>query len=99
MTATLASLDRAHDHMVLLGRKTAQEKIASFLLDMARQLAQVDHFDLPMQRADIADHLGLTIETVSRTLTQMTRDGLIKLAAVGRTIVLSDKAGLQQINA
>ncbi len=99
MTATLASLDRAHDHMVLLGRKTAQEKLASFLLDMATRLAQTDHFDLPMQRADIADHLGLTIETVSRTLTQMTRDGLIKLAAVGRTIVLSDKAGLQKLSA
>lgn len=99
MAATLTSLDRAHDHMVLLGRKTAQEKLASFLLDMARRLTQADHFDLPMQRADIADHLGLTIETVSRTLTQMTRDGLIKLAAVGRTIVLSDKAALQQINA
>ncbi len=99
MTATLASLDRAHDHMVLLGRKTAQEKLASFLLDMAGRLAQTDHFDLPMQRADIADHLGLTIETVSRTLTQMTRDGLITLAAVGRTIVLSDKAGLQKLNA
>ena len=84
MAATLASLDRAHDHMVLLGRKTAQEKIASFLLEMARRLAKSDHFDLPMQRADIADHLGLTIETVSRTLTQLGRAGLISLAAAGR---------------
>lgn len=99
MTATLASLDRAHDHMVLLGRKSAQEKIASFLLDMARRLAKADHFDLPMQRADIADHLGLTIETVSRTLTQMVRDGLISLAATGRSIVLSDKAALEELNA
>ena len=98
MAATLASLDRAH-HMVLLGRKTAQEKIASFLLDMARRLAQADHFDLPMQRADIADHLGLTIETVSRTLTQMVRDGFISLAATGRTIVLSDRAALEELNA
>jgi CRP/FNR family nitrogen fixation transcriptional regulator len=51
-----------------------------------------------MQRTDIADHLGLTIETVSRTLTQMVRDGLIKLAATGRTIILSDKAALRQLN-
>jgi CRP/FNR family nitrogen fixation transcriptional regulator len=99
MAATLASLDRAHDHMVLLGRKTAQEKIASFLLDMACRLAQADHFDLPMQRADIADHLGLTIETVSRTLTQMVRDGFISLAATGRTIILSDRAALEELNA
>ena len=98
MAATLASLDRAHDHMVLLGRKTAQEKIASFLLEMARRLAKADHFDLPMPRADIADHLGLTIETVSRTLTQLGRAGLISLAAAGRTIVLSDKGGLQALN-
>ena len=51
-----------------------------------------------MQRTDIADHLGLTIEMASRTLTQMGRAGLIKLAGAGRTIVLSDKVGLQQLN-
>jgi CRP/FNR family nitrogen fixation transcriptional regulator len=99
MAATLASLDRAHDHMVLLGRKTAQEKVASFLLEMAQRLSQPDRFDLPMQRADIADHLGLTIETVSRTLTQMVRDGLISLAAMGRTIVLGDKEALRALDA
>jgi len=98
MEAMLSSLDRAHDHMVLLGRKTAQEKIATFLLDMAARLARTDRFELPMQRADIADHLGLTIETVSRTLTQMVRDGLIKLAATGRTIVLADRHALQALN-
>jgi CRP/FNR family nitrogen fixation transcriptional regulator len=100
MASVIASLERAHDHMVLLGRKTAQEKIASFLLGMASRLApKADRFDLPMQRADIADHLGLTIETVSRVLTQMMRDGLIKLAAAGRTIVLQDRTGLQELNA
>jgi CRP/FNR family nitrogen fixation transcriptional regulator len=102
MSSMLASLERAHEHMVLLGRKTAQEKIATFLLDMAGRLGrggQAERFELPMQRTDIADHLGLTIETVSRTLTQMVRDGLIKLATTGRTIVLADKAGLQQLNA
>lgn len=100
MASVIASLERAHDHMVLLGRKTAQEKIASFLLGMANRLApKADRFDLPMQRADIADHLGLTIETVSRVLTQMMRDGLIKLAASGRTIVLQNKMALQDLNA
>jgi CRP/FNR family nitrogen fixation transcriptional regulator len=50
-----------------------------------------------MQRGDIADHLGLTIETVSRTLGQMVRDGLIRLKG-GRTVILADKAALQLLN-
>ncbi len=99
MSSMLHNLERAHEHMVLLGRKTAQEKMATFLLDMAERLERNDRVELPMQRTDIADHLGLTIETVSRTLTQMVRAGLIKLAAAGRTIILSDRAGLQQLNA
>jgi CRP/FNR family nitrogen fixation transcriptional regulator len=101
MSAMLVNLERAHEHMVLLGRKTAQERMATFLLDMACRVThdgKAERFELPMQRTDIADHLGLTIETVSRTLTQMVRDGLIKLAAAGRTIVLADKAGLQELN-
>jgi CRP/FNR family nitrogen fixation transcriptional regulator len=98
MASMLTSLDRAHDHMVLLGRKTALEKLASFLLDMARRSLGTDKVVLPMQRTDIADHLGLTIETVSRTLTQMVRDGLIRLAEAGRTVILADKAGLQLLD-
>ena len=99
MSSMICSLERAHDHMVLLGRKTAQEKLATFLLDMANRLSKGDRFDLPMQRTDIADHLGLTIETVSRTLTQLVRDGLIKFGAAGRTIILNNRARLQQLNA
>ncbi|MBX3499088.1 MAG: helix-turn-helix domain-containing protein [Alphaproteobacteria bacterium] len=99
MSSMLASLGRAHDHMVLLGRKSAREKVASFLLDLASRIADDDRFDLPMQRADIADHLGLTIETVSRTLTQMARDGLIRLATCGRSIHLSDRTRLEALEA
>ncbi|MDP1963676.1 MAG: helix-turn-helix domain-containing protein [Reyranella sp.] len=99
MSSMMRSLERAHDHMMLLGRKTAQEKVATFLLDMARRVSKEDRFDLPMQRTDIADHLGLTIETVSRTLTQFAREGLIKLAAASRSIVLCDKAALRRLNA
>jgi CRP/FNR family nitrogen fixation transcriptional regulator len=98
MASMLTSLDRAHDHMVLLGRKTALEKMASFLLDMARRCPGAENVVLPMQRTDIADHLGLTIETVSRTLTQMVRDGLIRLAEAGRTVILADKAGLRALD-
>ena len=99
MSCMMHSLERAHDHMLLLGRKTAQEKIATFLLGMAARISTTDRFDLPMQRSDIADHLGLTIETVSRTLTRMVKDGLIKLATAGRSIVLSDMAALRRLNA
>jgi CRP/FNR family nitrogen fixation transcriptional regulator len=100
MSAMLRSLERAQDHMLLLGRKTAQEKIATFLLDMAERVADDEaHFDLPMQRTDIADHLGLTIETVSRTLTQFARDGLIRLAAASRSVMLCNKPALQRLNA
>lgn len=95
VTSMLSSLDRAHEHMVLLGRKNALEKMATFLLDIAARRAAADRAELPMQRTDIADHLGLTIETVSRTLTQMVRDGLIRLADAGRTVILADKASLQ----
>ncbi|MDP3136161.1 MAG: helix-turn-helix domain-containing protein [Burkholderiaceae bacterium] len=98
VTSMMRSLDRAHDHMMLLGRKTAHEKVASFLLDMARRVSNEDRFELPMQRTDIADHLGLTIETVSRTLTQFARKGLIKLAAASRSVVLCDKAALRRLN-
>jgi CRP/FNR family transcriptional regulator, nitrogen fixation regulation protein len=99
MTSMMRSLERAHDHMVLLGRKTAQEKIATFLLDIAQRVPGDSRFDLPMQRSDIADHLGLTIETVSRTLTQFARDGLIKLVAASRSVVLQDKGALQRLTA
>lgn len=99
MRSVLASLDRARDHMVLLGRTSARERVASFLLDVAARLADGERFELPMQRADIADHLGLTIETVSRTLTQMARDGLIKLADCGRSVVLRDRDGLAALEA
>jgi|SRR5690349_6306192 CRP/FNR family nitrogen fixation transcriptional regulator len=95
IASMLSSLDRAHDHMVLLGRKNALEKMATFLFEIAARRANADRAELPMQRTDIADHLGLTIETVSRTLTQMVRDGLIRLTDAGRTVILTDKAGLR----
>ena len=99
VSSVMRSLERAQEHMLLLGRKTAQEKIATFLLDIAERVSEDDHFDLPMQRSDIADHLGLTIETVSRTLTQFARAGVIELAATSRSIVLRNKAALQRLNA
>ena len=81
----LKELDDAREWMVTLGRKTAAEKVASFLLLIARNIdpSAVDHkeatFDLPLTRADIADFLGLTIETVSRQLTRLRAEGVIAI--------------------
>ena len=94
----LARLGRAQGHMVLLGRKNAVEKLASFLVDLAARTSSGDRVTLPMQRSDIADYLGLTIETVSRTIAELIRQRLIRLLDQ-RTIVLTDKAALQQLGA
>jgi CRP/FNR family transcriptional regulator len=81
--ATTQGLAAAQEQMLLLGRKTARERVASFLVMLRRRLCgsgeRVCLFALPMSRSDIADFLGLTIETVSRTLTALKRDGLIAL--------------------
>jgi CRP/FNR family transcriptional regulator len=83
---TLKQLDEARDWMVTLGRKTAAEKVASFLLLIARYIDPESDpnesgatFDLPLTRSDIADFLGLTIETVSRQLTKLRADGVINI--------------------
>jgi CRP/FNR family nitrogen fixation transcriptional regulator len=75
--ATAKELARTQEHLMLLARKTAREKVASFMLDLAdRNGAEVTV--LPMGRQDMADYLGLTIETVSRTLTCLQSEGLIE---------------------
>jgi len=78
--ASSEELRRARSHILLLGRQTALERVANFLLQMAHRQANSLTIALPMSRTDIADYLGLTIETVSRTLSQLERDGAIALA-------------------
>lgn len=97
---TLRELDEARTWMVTLGRKTAAEKVASFLLLIARHIdptADPDRkaaaFDLPLTRADIADFLGLTIETVSRQITKLRTGGVIQVEN-NRHIVVPDLARL-----
>jgi CRP/FNR family nitrogen fixation transcriptional regulator len=97
VAAMMRSLERAQDHMILLGRKSALERIATFLLDMAKRSAGGDTFELPMQRSDIADYLGVTIETVSRSLTHLERDSVIAIPS-SRRIVLKDKVALRRLN-
>lgn len=72
-------LSSAQSHLVMLGRQTAKERIASFLLLLAERAdaENGDLLDLPMSRQDIADYLGLTIETVCRALSDLKRDSLI----------------------
>lgn len=93
-------LAAAQDQMLLLGRKTAREKVASFLMMLSRRAERRggtgNPVALPMGRSDIADYLGLTIETVSRTLTQLKRDGIIELPDSGQAVVC-DAAELKRI--
>jgi CRP-like cAMP-binding protein len=76
----MTELRRGRDHAVTLGRRSAAERVANFLVALAERLGGGESVELPMSRQDIADHLGLTIETVSRTLTQMQTQGVIELA-------------------
>lgn len=102
MQQTLRELDEARDWMVTLGRKTASEKVASFLLLVALH-TDPDHdegeparFDLPLTRGDIADFLGLTIETVSRQLSRMRAAGIIRIEGL-RSVEVLDLDRLREI--
>ena len=102
---TLDELDAAHEWMLLLGRKSAQEKVASFLQMVAQRIDAVGckgrlpgtplRFDLPITRAEIADFLGLTIETVSRQFSKLKVGKVIGLEG-SRTVIVLDQAGLQR---
>lgn len=90
---TARDLQRLQDHMLLLGRKSAVERVASFLMGMAARNSAPQTVDLPMSRSDIADYLGLTIETVSRTLSQLARDHAISMPS-SRRIVLHERLAM-----
>lgn len=103
---TLDELDAARDWMLLLGRKTATEKVASFLYMLARRSAMVGckhfgggevvSFELPLTRADMADYLGLTIETVSRQLTKLKTSHVIRLGS-NRLVEVPDLQRLARV--
>ena len=95
---TAGDLERAQDHLLLLGRKNAHERVATFLLEMASRAAATTEIELPMSRQDIADYLGLTIETVSRTLTQLEGEAAIEIPT-SRRILLRDRSALRRLNA
>jgi CRP/FNR family transcriptional regulator len=104
---TLDELDRAHAWMLLLGKKTATERIATLLLEMSVRLGEtgcsvdegvLDAFELPLDRQQIGDVLGLTIETVSRQFSKLKADGVIHLPD-RRTVCIRDRARLQDLSA
>jgi len=97
-TITSGELKHAEDHMLLLGQKSAMEKVATFLLEMDGRLAVAGMMALPMCRRDIADYLGLTLETVSRALSQLQAKGVLGLSGA-RQIELRNRRHLCNINA
>ncbi|MEO1641618.1 MAG: Crp/Fnr family transcriptional regulator [Pseudomonadota bacterium] len=97
---TLDELQLARDWMVLLGRKTAEERVATFLLHVAQKMRNsgcgpLDTFDLPLGRADIADYIGLTIETVSRQISKLRKAGIIALDGA-KSVTYVDYEGLKE---
>jgi CRP/FNR family nitrogen fixation transcriptional regulator len=96
LALTLHHLFRSEEHMLVLGRKSARERLAWFLMDLAARIPAPRQVELPMSRQDIADFLGLTIETVSRTMTQLQKEGLIELRGY-RQVLLQDRQALQKL--
>ena len=90
---TGCELHRVQDRILLL-IKNARERVASFLLEMVERASENNTIELPMSRQDIADYLGLTIETVSRTLTSLETASAIEVSASSRRIVLRNRAAL-----
>ena len=89
---TTSNLEHAENHMLLLGRKTSLEKVAAFLLEKDARLIPTGIMALPMSRRDIADSLGLTLETVSLELSRLQRAGVLGfLDNSQRAIVLRDR--------
>jgi CRP/FNR family nitrogen fixation transcriptional regulator len=97
-TMTAGDLRHAEDHMLLLGRKTAMERVATFLLEMDRRLAVAGMLALPMCRRDIGDYLGLTLETVSRALSQLHSQGVLGFSGA-RQIMLRNRQRLHTMDA
>jgi len=103
---TLDEVDAAREWMLLLGRKSAEEKVAAVLLLILRRMRAPERgaaappksaqFDLPLSRTEMADFLGLRIETVSRQLAHLRDAGVIEIAP-GRSIVVRDVAALERM--
>jgi CRP/FNR family nitrogen fixation transcriptional regulator len=99
LNMTANNLQHAENHMLLLGRKTSLERVAAFLLEMDSRLTAAGVMALPMCRRDIADYLGLTLETVSRALSVLHDKGVLGfLGQTQRQIVLLDRPKLAELD-
>ncbi|WP_048649319.1 helix-turn-helix domain-containing protein [Nitratireductor soli] len=96
LDAALAALVRAQEHLLVVGRQNAAERVAAFLLDMAERQGSHGCIELAMSRTDIGDYLGLTIETVSRTLSRFKASGLVRLEGA-RTVEVADARALRAL--
>jgi CRP-like cAMP-binding protein len=94
---TSRELRRVQDHIMLL-IKSARERVVAFLLEMAARVPSGNQIELPMSRQDIADYLGLTIETVSRTLSQLETSAAIELPT-SRRVILRNRTALGRLDA
>jgi CRP/FNR family transcriptional regulator, nitrogen fixation regulation protein len=99
LSMTTNSLRHAEDHMLLLGRKTSLERVAAFLIEMDKRSTAAGILALPMCRRDIADYLGLTLETVSRALSRLHALGILGFIGNNqRQIVLLDRDQLASLD-
>lgn len=99
LSMTTDNLQHAEDHMLLLGRKTSLERVAAFLIEMDQRLTAAGVMALPMSRRDIADYLGLTLETVSRALSRLHELGILGFIGNNqRQIVLLDRPLLASLD-
>lgn len=99
LNTTTTNLRHAEDHMLLLGRKTSLERVAAFLIEMDRRLTAAGVMALPMCRRDIADYLGLTLETVSRALSYLNDRKILGFIGQNqRQIVLLDRGQLAELD-
>ena len=98
LNLTMIGLRRTQEHVLLLGRKNALERVAAFLLDMAKRAKSGPVVELAMPRHDIADYLGLTLETVSRMFAELKALGAIRLEGA-RRVHLLDKERLAAMGA
>ena len=97
LAETTNELLRAQEHALLIG-KSAKSRVATFLIDLSRRLGKAKYLELPMSHQDIADHLGLTIETVSRTITELERSQVIARLSPRSLVLLSRSSLLRMKN-
>lgn len=97
LPVALKALVRAQEHLLVIGRQSAGERVAAFLLDMQERQGGLSTVELAMPRSDIADYLGLTIETVSRNFSKFRARGLIRLVGA-RTVTIARPDALRSLS-